>query len=454
MIPSKNLDYEYDEFLKSSEPEIIRAIPAYLKNLEKIGPKYGRFPIPTFYKPHWMSADQELMLKRASSTLNAVAGVAIRLYFEERHFSSLFQISPEIRELIQIDPGYSKGIVFGRFDGLLEGQSFKLLGFNSDVSAGSAYADHFEKALLEELPLAGFFKENQVKRTMRVQNILDMLLEVYEEFGGLETPRIAIVDWRNARTLHEFELLKVFFESKGYKTTIADPRELKYKGGKLYHKDFRIDMILRRASLEELVEKLDEIQDLIKAYRDRAVCMVNPLRSWLASTQTILSILTNPEYDHFFTENENKIKRECIPWTRSISDAEAFYRGKKSYLIDFLKDEKESLVIKPMPSHAGKGILIGKETRDQDWNEAIDRAIKENWVLQEYVNVPLMTVPEIVNKKLDFAYKRYNFNALVFGGKYAGGFVKLSQESVVNAARSGGFIPSLTADSAPERWNS
>jgi len=72
--------------------------------------------------------------------------------------------------------------------------------------------------------------------------------------------------------------------------------------------------------------------------------------------------------------------------------------------------------------------------------------------MQKYVNIPIITVPEIVNDKLDFAYKKYNFNLLVFGGRYAGGFARLSSESVINVARGGGLVTALETDAPPERF--
>ena len=88
-----------------------------------------------------------------------------------------------------------------------------------------------------------------------------------------------------------------------------------------------------------------------------------------------------------------------------------------------------------------------------DWNAVVDKALKEgDWVIQEQVSVPAMTVPEIVNQKLDFVYKKFNFNMLVFGGKYAGSFVRLSDESVINVATGGGLMPALWSDVAPEHF--
>ena len=449
---TQNLDYVYDEYLKAHQDEIAGAIPNFNERLQKTSFRYGRFTIPTFYKPYLLSPKQENLLKRVASTLTQVIITAVRLYFEEAHIAHVFKLGDDAADLIRIDPGYSHSVVFSRFDALLQGESLKLVEFNCDSPAGTAYTDQLEEVLFLEKPLQDFFSEHHLHASSRVQNILDSLLAAYEEFGGTETPQIAIVDWRHVRTMPEFEYLKSYFESKGYKTVIADPRDLKYKGGKLYHKNFRVHLIYRRVIFDEILERLDEVEDMIKAYRDRAVCMVNSLRARLASTKALLSILTNPEFDHFFTENENKIKREHIPWTRRLQDAEDFYGRKKIYLIDFLKDEKETLVLKPSSSFGGREVVIGMETRDEDWNAAIDRALKEDWVVQEYVHIPIMTVPIVINNKLDFAYKKYNFNILVASGRYAGSFVRLSDESLINVAKGGGLIPALAAEHIPERF--
>lgn len=450
---TRNLDYAFDEYLKANAAQAVNAIEDFPRKLEKTCFRYSKFVIPTFYKMHFANSRQEAILKRVGSTLSQIINTTIRLYFEEGHLSHVFKIRPEASELIKIDPGFSQSVVFCRFDALLEGESMKIVELNCDSPAGAGYTDELEDVLLKEKFLEAFVKDHHLKQATRVQGILDALLAVYEEFGGYETPDIAIVDWRNVRTMPEFEYIKRYFESKGYKTTIADPRELKYRGGVLYHKNFKIRLILRRVAFDELLERLDEVEDLIKAYRDGAVCMVNPLRARIAASKALFSILTNPEYNHFFTENENKIKRQHLPWTRRVIDAEHFYGGRKMYLIDFLKDQKESLILKPSVNYGGKDVTIGKETPDDDWNATMDRAIKSDWVIQEYINVPIMTVPIVINHKLDFAYKKYNFNALVAGGRYLGGFVRLSEESVINVARAGGMIPSVTCESIPERFN-
>ncbi len=449
---SANLDYAYDQYLKAHEAQAVPAMLRFSEKLKNAAFAYGRFTVPAFYKAYFVTPKQQHLLKRAASAFSQILNKTTRLYFEEAQMRSHFHLSPEAEELVKIDPGYSQPVVFSRFDALLEGESLKLLEFNCDAPAGAAYADQLESAFLSEELIWPFAGEHHLAASERVQAILSSLLSVYEEFGGYETPQIAIVDWRHARTASEAGFMKSHFESKGYKTTIADPRELQYKGGKLYHKGFRVHLIYRGVSFDELLERIDEVQDLLRAYKDKAVCVVNPLRSRLASSKSIFSLLTTPECDRFFTENENAMKRQHLPWTRCLSDAEDFYGHRKVFLIDFLKDEKETVVLKPSgSSHGARRVHIGRETPDGDWNAAVDRALKEeDWVIQEQVAVPAITVPVVVNQKLEFAYKKHNFNMLVSGGKYAGGFVRLSDESVINVATGGGLMTALWSDVAPE----
>lgn len=447
----RNLDHLYDQHLLSHEAEAVQAIAGFQDRLNKSLFKFGRFTIPTFYKPHIISPKQERLLKRVNSSLMEIVNTATRLYFDQTSLRHYFQLGPEAQALIDIDPGYPRNVIFARFDAFLTGEALKVIELNCDSPAGAGYADLLEEMLFEEKLLQSFFSEYAVKREFRREKVLAALLEVWEEFGGYEAPNIAIVDWRTVRTQPEFESFKTFFEGKGYKTTIADPRELTYKGGKLYHKNFRIHLVYRRVIFDELLEHLDDVQDFIRAYKDKAVCVVNPLRSRLGSTKSLLSLLTNPEYDHFFTDEENRIKREHLCWTRRLLDADKFYGGKKAYLVDFLKDEKETLILKPSSGYGGKGVWIGHESKDEDWNGAIDRALKGEYVVQEFVNIPIVTMPTVVNRKLDFVYKKINLNCLVFGSKLAGNFSRLSDESVINVARSGGLVPTVAGEIEPDR---
>src|SRR3989338_8034928 len=430
--PTRNIDHAYEQHILSNERKMMEAIHHFEDKLHHSYIKYGRFTIPTFFKPHFMTAKQVRLIHTVCDHLARMVDRVADLYLHhESVLKDCFVLSPEAEELIRMDPGYSRTVAVARFDCVLEGESLRFMELNCDSPAGVSYTDTLEQLLFDADELKDFFEEAHIQRDARTQKLLDGLLSVYEEFGGYETPQIAIVDWKTVRTRPEYDVLKLFFEEKGYKTIIADPRELRYKSGKLYHGNFRVDLLYRRVIFNELLEKIRDVNDLLRAYKDRAVCVANPLRSRLASSKTILSILTNPAYDHLFSAKENEMIHQYIPWTRRIIDAERFYGGKKIYLIDFLKDEKESLVLKPAEGYGGKEVTIGPEKRDEEWNHTIDKAVKSNWVVQEFVNPPVMTVPTIVNHKIEFAAKKVNTGCFVFNGAYAGSLSRLSDDSVV-----------------------
>ncbi|MBI4971940.1 MAG: glutathionylspermidine synthase family protein [Candidatus Omnitrophica bacterium] len=449
----RNAEDTYDRFLLAAGHEMIRTVSQFEERVHQSLFKYGRFAIPTFFKPYFLTPRQEKLIKNVTETMARILEKVIQIYFEEPQLRRLFNLSKEAAELIAIDPGYKRNVNVARFDSFLEGENLKLIELNTDSPAGMGYADLLEDIFFETHELEDFFHAFHFRRDNRRQKLLESLLGAYGEFQGGSThhPRIAIVDWRTVRTRPEFEALKAFFEERGYPTTIADPRDLRLKHGKLYHDDFQIDLVYRRVIFNELLEKLDEVKDFIEAYRTRVVCVVNSFRSKLAGTKTVLSILTTPEYDHFFTEEENKIKSENIPWTRRVIDCEHFYGTKKIFFIDFLKDEKEQLVMKPSEGYGAKDVTVGLETRDDDWNRTIDKALKSDWVLQEFVRIPFMNVPIVINNKLEFVRKKSSINPFCFGGRYATCLSRLSEESVINVSHGGGLIPSVSEDEVHNR---
>ncbi len=446
-----NVMHTYDAFLEAHESEVADAIERFENEVHKSNVKFGRFTIPSYFKPHFLTPVQQNLLKRVSVQMVRLLRKVTELAFTEPIVARMFQLSAEARALVDIDPGYSSNVVLTRLDSFMEGLNVKFFELNCDSPAGMGYADVLEEILFRQPLVAKFAATLHLRHESRSKELLRALIDCYTEFGGTERPHIAIVDWRTVRTRSEFEILKEVFEAEGHPTVICDPRDLRLRHGKLYADEFRVDLVYRRVISSELLEKLDEVEDFVKAYRDRAVCVINPFRSRLAGSKAVLSVLTNPGFDHLFTESENRLKYEHIPWTRRISDADRFYGGKKVYLIDFLKDEKESLVLKPSEGYGGKHVTVGCETANDEWNRVIDRAIREDWVVQEYVSIPTISVPVIKNGRLEFEARKVSINPYAFGERFAGTISRLSEDSVINVSHSGGLVPAVPMEEVHER---
>ena len=241
-------------------------------------------------------------------------------------------------------------------------------------------------------------------------------------------------------------MIQRYFKSKGYETIIADPRELKYRKGKLYHRNFRIDLVYRRAIFKELMERIEDVRDFLNAYRDGAVCVVNPLRSRLVSNKATLAIMTNhKEFRGFFTEEENRFISRHVPWTRLVADMQTHYENNLVFLLKFIVHHKDNLVLKPADSYGGKNVTIGRETRQEEWTKLVNAILvnKEDWVVQKYVEITEMSVPELKDGEVSLIKKKYNLNPFVFGHRYAGSMARLSEQSVINVSAGGGLVPAV-----------
>ncbi|MBN1587085.1 MAG: circularly permuted type 2 ATP-grasp protein [Candidatus Omnitrophica bacterium] len=404
-------------------------------------------PLPHFLKPYFLSEKQTELLGDMSACLIGVLEKITKIYFERPELQSKFGLSPLAAELMEIHPGYSRNIVISRPDAFLDGEDLQFIEFNCDSPAGAVFTDLEEEIFLNAFPMTELGKQVDWVRFSRTEAVVDALLDCYMDFGGRrEHPSIAIVDWRDVKTQGEFKLLQNYLNQEGYEAVIADPRDLVYKQGELYAGGVRIDLVYRRVIFNELMESIYEVQDFIRAYRDKKVCVVNPLRSRLAANKAMLSLLTNNAYDHFFTDKENEAKKKYIAWTRRLVDAEHFYGGRKKLVIDLVLNHQEDMVLKPADGYGGKNVFIGRETSKEEWRRLAEKALdaEEEWVVQEYVPIPEQTVPVIEGNAVKLVKKKVNINPYVFNGRYAGAIARLSDDSVINVSAGGGLVPAIT----------
>ena len=267
------------------------------------------------------------------------------------------------RELVAIDPGYADVSVTSRLDSFLARDRYSFVELNAECPAGIAYQD-VAAEIFYELPLMREFRRSHQVRPMYCRDkMLDVLLAIFERVRGKGSrPNIGIVDYKGLPTQREFELFKEYFESKGYPTTIADPRDLNLIGGTLLHGDFRIDLVYRRVLTTELLEKIDECRHFVEAYRTGAAVFVNSFRTKYVHKKMLFGILTDERHQHCFTDTERGAIASHIPWTRRLEDGRTSYGEGTVELLEYVRLNRDRLVLKPNDDYGGHGIYIGWES--------------------------------------------------------------------------------------------
>jgi hypothetical protein len=269
--------------------------------------------------------------------------------------------------------------------------------------------------------------------------LISALDAVYREWGGKKPkPNIAIVDWKGVDTAPEFEILREFFESSGYAAAICDPEELDYQNGVLRADEFDIDVLYKRVIIHEFLDRFDETHPIPSGMADGAFCMVNAFRSKIPHKKSSFAILSDPRYRKLFTPMQRAFIRDHIPWTRRVREGLTTLGDEEVDLIDHIRKNRQDLVLKPNDDYGGKGIAIGWECNETQWDDAITNALLRPFVVQERVTVEKTRIPLFSDSEARLEELNVDFDPFLFNGAVEGGMVRLAASSLVNITQGGG----------------
>lgn len=437
----------FNDLLESDEA-LHRSSFEYLeREMAGSGVRFGKDIIPTFLRPYFITEAEGRLLKYSVNALMRCAEKLLELYEADTQVAEYLQLSEGESELFAIPHGYEETAIICRLDGFLIGKGLRFLEFNCDTPAGMGYGDRMA-AIFLSMPvlerLKGDYRYHFIETRDR---LLQVLLTCYRRYGGRDRPTIAMVGWDGLRTRPEFNLIKQTFEAKGYRTIICDPRAMEYSRGHLTWKGTRVHLIYRKVLTSQFLNRLDDLKDFLRAYREGAVCVVNPFGSKLLSYKSILYFLTDPRFSGHFTTDEQRLLERFIPWTRRLADEKVSYRGREEDLIPLIRKEKDRFVIKPSDAFGGQGVCIGSETDDSGWDEVIKEALEGRWVVQEAIEIPEELFPYF-RAEGGVGRKKVNINPFAFGSRYAGSVARISTSSVINVSAGGGILPVIQAKEA------
>ena len=352
------------------------------------------------------------------------------------------------RELISIDPGYRAVSPTARLDSFLTEAAYSFVELNGESPAGIAYVDAAYK-IFSQLPVMQKFGETyNVRPLYGSRYMLDVLLDSYEEFLGRKpgaAPRIAIVDLGDRPTQSEFELFKEFFEQQGYPTIICTPEELEFSNNRLRVGEFEIDIVYKRLLVNEYLPIIGEYPALLDAYRAGAICMVNSFRSKLIHKKALFAVLTDRRRAALFSNGEQETIRKHVPWTRLVRAEKSDYFGKEVDLLDYIKANRDKLVLKPNDDYGGHGITIGWNSDEAAWHAALDSALANgDYLAQERVPTAREVFPALLpDGRIEFAEQLVDLDPLLFNGKVRSAFTRLSSTELANVSSGGGMVPTF-----------
>jgi hypothetical protein len=429
---------QYHELLLRDEtltPHVLEKLQAAMRTNRLV---YGDRPIGVALRPHLLERGQFEMLKEvAELVVCALEKIAVAAVQSPALMTQLGLTEAE-QKIALIDPGFKRAAVTTRLDGFIHGQEIKFVEYNAENPSSLSDQEGLNR-LLSELPAMSIFAQRyRLQKFSSVERLLSTLLAVYHEWNGNGVPNIAIVDWKNLPTANEFVLLRDHFVARGVPAIICSPDELEYRRGRLRCGDFEIDLVYKRIIIHEFLARYDETHPLMRDYENHDVCLVNPFRCKIMHKKAIFELLTDEAYANWFTSKERAAISRSIPWTRRMRNRRATYRGTSIELVDFVRENRTRLVLKPNDDYGGHGVYFGPQVDQSAWENAIATALSSDYVVQEAVDLFPEEFPIFNQTDWKLQPMFVDTNPFLFSGKVCGAMVRLSNSPVVNVTSGGG----------------
>jgi hypothetical protein len=396
----------------------------------------GRLLCP-FLRPNFVTQKQYDNLVKTGEALISAVDRMLRLALASPQLLSRMQLFPAEKMLAAADPGYDMSEVSAQLDLQIQNGSLHVLQYNADALSGAAYAEGLSDLFYDCPPVKEFRRRYNLTRIGGKKPFLNALLKAYKMFGRVKKPNIAILEFRNSTGRSEYEIFRDYFRAEGYQTELVSPDQLEYKNGVLRAGGFEIDLIYRRISAQEFLLRFTLSHPLVQAYLDRKVCVVNSFRSELSHKKAMFALLTDDSLVAKFPPNERKAIKEHVPWTRVVKAGKTVYRDKVVDLLEFIRQNRETLILRPNDEYTDLHSFVGYEHDDGSWARALRDALRAPYVVQERVK-PVHTVfPLMSYGHLEFKEMQVDVQPQAFLGKVG------ACSSYVSSAGAGAYSPAF-----------
>jgi uncharacterized circularly permuted ATP-grasp superfamily protein len=403
-----------------------------------------------FLRPFFLTSRDEERVRDVAETIAGIGERVVKQASADPGLLAQVGLTPDEERLVRINPRYSTSSTASRLDAFLLPDSLQFAEYNAESPAGLSYAERLAD-IFTELPVMQRFAERfHVRKFELIKPMLEAQLATYREWGGMASPpTIAIVDWRGVPTWSEFEILQAAFEREGVPTIVCDPRDLQFDGRSLTAQGKRVDLLYRRVLINDIVARPEDCDALVKAYEAGAVCVSNSLTCKIAHKKAFFAVLTDERNASLFSGAEQDTIRQHIPWTRLLADSKTSFDGATISLLEFIRRNRDSFVLKPNDEYGGTGVTLGWENDERSWDAALERALRDGpgkWVVQKRIAVRREIFPMQTDSGVEMRDMLVDLAPYIFRGKMTGFLTRLSATGLANVTSGGGQVPAFSVE--------
>lgn len=275
-------------------------------------------------------------------------------------------------------------VPIARVDGMWGDRGrFQLVEINTDGSTGIHDAFALGQAALDTPLGQRMAKTYDLAPASLYGSLANSIRDLHRRFGKSHDPRVAIVDWREIKSGDEQKVLCKRLGELGIDTVRLDPRDLRRKQGRLFGPDGPIDVVYKRVLTAELLARKDEVEDYVEAVLQGEVAQYAPFSADVVYDKGFLA---------WMRKRSSKLSPEVREALQALLPETHWYPGSKA-LEGRLRDKKDQWVLKPRTEYGGRGVVLGPEASQAEWEEALEAARAQGkFLVQRFLKPPLRTV--------------------------------------------------------------
>jgi len=438
----------YDEYasLMARRPELARQHEQqFAETIDAMGLRYRGEAWDVHAFPLLLSAEEERHLRWATDGLLRLVERVIELYRSDREVRAFFALPRHLESLCRLEPGFRPHVMLGRLDSFWSGRRLRFLELNANGAAMWLLAEVLGEQALKLRGVDEILERHDAESSPLTSRILDGLLSAWQQARNVSSQprRIAIVDWDDLPTASEIRFLAKAFTRMGVETEFLSPRRLTFDGRELRGPNGPIDVVYRRLTTLDLLDRHAELRPLFDAARAGAVVTVGSYGSDVAHSKRLFAFLTHERWQRRLSPAERALIDAHVPWTRMMWPGKVQFEGRMRDIRELALEERERMVLKPSEGFEGRGVLLGAETAPQVWEAEVNRRLGGDHVLQERVNAPLrrMLVPH--GRRVEEVSRWMHLGEFFIDGQLAGFLARVSQELVLSADSHERTLPCL-----------
>ncbi len=440
----------YHKLLESESFRDLGWVGELRQSMETRGLIVSTRPVTPFLRPNFVAKRQYDHLTRDSEVLFAAINRMKKAALTNPQLMARMELLPAEKMLANTDPGYAELTSMSTLEASTGNGTMHFLNYRAAAPFGVMYSEALSDLFYDCEPMKEFRKKHKLAKVSGLKHFLQATLKAWKEFGQKKKPQIAIVEFKQPFPTvesNEHVLLCEFLRKSGYATEVVSPEQLEYKNGILRRGEFTIDLVLRRFNAQEFVIRYDLEQPLVRAYRDKAVCVVNNFRAEIAQKRAVFELLTDDALTAKFPAAERKAIRDLVPWTRVVKATETDWRGKTVDLQEYIVANREKLVMRPNDEASGENTYQGSSMDAASWERALKTAIRNPYVVQEVTTSATEKFPVQLYGGLEMKDMQIDMFAHAYQGKVQSGSTFLSTSAPSGFSSIQGLVPTFVLES-------